>query len=212
MDKRKIILFGGSGGLGQQLTDLLSLQYTVLSMSSKDCDVTGYSNLVRSVDYVVNCACWSYDNVIHKASDVHIRRMIDVNCFGAINIIREYVKYFREHKKPGKIIMMSSFLSARPVRGAGVYSAGKAFVDNLVKASALENAKHNILINSIQAGFFSGGLTNRLPEDVKEYLPTRIPLGRIGTVEELAEAIQFLLKSDYITGTNLVIDGGVSLV
>lgn len=213
MDKRTLILLGGSGGIGTQLTDIFRLSYNVLSMSSKDCDVTGYSNIVRSgVDYVVNCACWNYDDVIHKASDTHIRRMIDVNCFGAVNVIREYVKYFREQKKPGKIVMMSSFLSTRPERGAGVYSAGKAFVDSLVKTAAMENSKYGILVNSVQAGFFNGGLTDRLPVGMKESLPNIIPVGRIGAVEELAHAIQFLLDNNYVTGTNLVIDGGMSLL
>lgn len=209
---RTIILIGGSGGIGSQLTEILSKDYTIVSMSSKDCDVTGYSNIVRACDYVVNCSCWNYDYLLHKTSDVHIRRMIDVNCFGAVNIIREYVKYFRENLKPGKIIMMSSYLSTRPKVGAGVYSACKAFVDALVKTAAVENAKHGILVNSIQAGFFNGGLTDRLPVGVKESLPVIIPVERIGSGYELADAIKFLLNNDYITGTNMVIDGGVSLV
>ena len=213
MEKRTIILLGGSGGLGSQLTEIFNRDYTVLSMSSKDCDVTGYSNIVRSgVDYVVNCAGWNYDDVIHKASDIHIRRMIDINCFGAVNVIREYVKYFREQKKPGKIVMMSSFLSIRPERGAGIYCASKSFIDTITKVAAIENAKHGILINSVQCGFMNGGMTNRLPVGMKESLPNIIPVGRIGEVEELADAIKFLLNNDYVTGTNLVIDGGVSLI
>lgn len=213
MVKRTIIVLGGSGGIGSKLTDIFRLSYNVIPMSSKDCDVTGYSNIVRSgVDYVVNCACFNYDNVIHKSSDVHVRKMINVNCFGAVNVLREYIKYFREQKKPGKIVMMSSFLSTRPEKGTGVYSASKAFINQAVTVAALENAGHGILINSVNAGYFNAGLTDRLPAGMKESLPNIIPVGRIGSVEELAHAIQFLLNNDYVTGTNLVIDGGMSLL
>lgn len=210
---KTILILGGSGGIGNQLTNIFRLSYNVIPMSSKDCDVTGYSNIVRSgVDYVVNCACFNYDNVIHKSSDVHVRKMIDVNCFGAVNVLREYIKYFREQKKPGKIVMMSSFLSTRPEKGTGVYSASKAFINQAVTVAALENAGHGILINSVNAGYFNAGLTDRLPAGMKESLPNIIPVGRIGSVEELAHAIQFLLNNDYVTGTNLVIDGGMSLL
>lgn len=210
---KTILILGGSGGIGNQLTNIFRLSYNVIPMSSKDCDVTGYSNIVRSgVDYVVNCACFNFDNVIHKLSDIHVRKMIDVNCFGAVNVLREYIKYFREQKKPGKIVMMSSFLSTRPEKGTGVYSASKAFINQAVTVAALENAGHGILINSVNAGYFNAGLTDRLPAGMKESLPNIIPVGRIGSVEELAHAIQFLLNNDYVTGTNLVIDGGISLL
>lgn len=213
---KKLLIFGGSGGLGGELNRILSLppySYDVTAISSRDCDITNIKNFTMyNYDYVLNLSCVSVDALIHKTLTVDIERQLEVNCLGAINIIKYFTAQWREWQRPGKIILMSSFLSENPVRGAGIYSACKAFVDNLVKTAALENAKYGITYNSIQAGYFDAGLTHKLPKDFQETVKSKIPVGRFGRVEELASAIHFIFQNDYVTGTNLVIDGGVSLV
>lgn len=216
---KKILVFGGSGGIGSELfKSFLHNKYDFNSLSSKDVDITDFNLVEKTIiahepDLVVNLAAVNIDALLkNPASSGDAEKQIRVNALGAYNILNNALSYFVESGKSGKVIMVSSFLSKRPVKGAGVYSATKAFVDNLVKTAAMENAKYGITVNSIQCGFFDAGLTNKLPETVKNLLPMRIPLGRLGKVEELGHAIKFLFENDYVTGTNLVIDGGVSLV
>lgn len=210
---KKLIIFGGSGGLGTLLTENLSLDFDVTSLSSKDCNITTYKNInQQDAERVLLLSCVNVDSLIRKTSTSDILEQIDVNCIGAVNVIRYFTGYWKDLQRPGKIVLMSSFLSTRPVKGAGIYSASKAFIDNLVKTSSLEAAKDGITINSIQAGYFEAGLTHKLPKSILEKLPSTIPVGRVGKIEELALAIRFLFQNDYVTGSNLMIDGGVSLV
>jgi len=94
--------------------------------------------------------------------------------------------------------------------GTGLYGAGKAFVDHLVQTAALENARHGITVNSIRMGYFDAGLTHRVPERVLSDAMYRIPLQRLGRMEELASAVRFLYENEYVTGTSLDLTGGLS--
>jgi 3-oxoacyl-[acyl-carrier protein] reductase len=93
--------------------------------------------------------------------------------------------------------------------GTSIYSASKAFNDNLVKTIALENAKYHITSNSIQLGYFDGGLTNKVPESIMKQVMEQIPLKRLGAVEELLRAVKFLIETEYVTGSNLTMAGGL---
>jgi 3-oxoacyl-[acyl-carrier protein] reductase len=216
---KKLLILGGSGGIGVALTQELSSSYKVYPLSSLGCDITDIKNL-RSLreqslvgfDYVLNLSAVSIDAVLHKYHDEAIAKQLNVNVLGACNVLKYFIGLWREIEVPGKIILMSSFLSDNPVRGAGIYAASKAFVDSMVKSAAIENAKYKITANSINAGYFDAGLTHRLPKEVINPVKDKIPVGRFGRIEELASAIKFIFENDYVTGSNLVIDGGVSLV
>lgn len=214
---KKLCVFGGTSGLGQGVIKILDGEddYIITSLSSKDCDITDFNNLLQKKHlhehhHILVMSNYNSDGKIGSSSN-EIEEQIDVNIIGALNVASYFIRQNKADNIPRKIIFMSSFLSTHPVKGAGVYSAGKAFIDNLVKTIAIENG-NRILCNSIQAGFFNAGLTDKLPPKIKEALPSRIPVGRLGQVEELAHAIKFLFENDYVTGTNLVIDGGVGLV
>jgi NAD(P)-dependent dehydrogenase (short-subunit alcohol dehydrogenase family) len=209
-----ILIFGGSGGLGSEMTKLFKFQgFNVRSLSSSDCDVRNIDEIppIADYDYVISMVAINRDNLLVRSLPEDVKEQIDVNIIGNINIIRQAFASWKESNKKGKIILMSSYLSIHPVRGASVYSTTKAAIDHLVRVSALENTKYGT-VNSIVAGYFNGGLTNKLPDNIKASLSEKIPVGRIGTPLELYNAIRFLMDNDYITGTNLVIDGGVSLI
>lgn len=215
---KQILVFGGSGGIGKGLFDLGFTGYDTHYLTSKDCDITDFNAVnkiigERQPNIVINLAAINIDGLIKNPSDnLAMVHQMDVNAVGSYNIINNAITYFVESGINGKVIMMSSYLSKHPVKGAGIYSATKAFIDNLVKTAALENAKYGITVNSIQAGYFNAGLTDKLPDHIKNDLQKKIPVGRTGRIFELAHAIQFLIDNDYVTGTNLLIDGGVSLV
>jgi NAD(P)-dependent dehydrogenase (short-subunit alcohol dehydrogenase family) len=109
----------------------------------------------------------------------------------------------------GRIITISSVLAEKPVISTGVYSGCKGFIDSFVKTVALENASKNISCNSIQLGYFDGGLTYKIPETFREQVLNTIPAKRWGSIHELTNLIEFLINTPYVTGTNIKINGGI---
>jgi NAD(P)-dependent dehydrogenase (short-subunit alcohol dehydrogenase family) len=211
----KLLLLGGSGGLGQKLQNETSIKndYLVLSTNSKNCDIRDRQTVKQVIqdfepDYIINLAAYSYNGFIHKQLDSEIDKQISVNVNGVINIVAESVEYFRK-KNTGKIILLSSIVATRPVVGAGIYSASKAFVENLCKTIALENAKYHITCNSIQLGYFDAGLIFTIPEDVRNAIITSIPLKRLGRIDELYKTIQYIFSVDYLTGASIALTGGL---
>lgn len=207
----KVVLFGGSGGLGSKLSELLKEKYEVQALSSKDFDVVEdvYPEGIEG-DIFINLIVHNCDGLISKQSSADIGQQIAVNVTGLTNFLNWSSVYFQSRAKTGKVILISSYLSVHPVKGAGIYSASKAFMDNIVKTFALENARYGITCNSIQLGYFDGGLTYKVPN--LEKVVERIPLRRLGTIQELKNTVEFILSTDYVTGSNILVDGGVSLV
>jgi NAD(P)-dependent dehydrogenase (short-subunit alcohol dehydrogenase family) len=209
---KKILLFGGTGGLGKQLVRELSYEYECISVGSKDCDVTD-ENVVKNVietydvDIIIYLSAKNIDGLIHNQTSETIFSQINVNLNGFLNVLRYSTKPMRA-KEYGRVIYISSVLSKTPIRGTGIYSASKAFCDNLIKTYSLENSKYGITANSIQLGYFEGGLTERVPSDILEGVISEIPLKRFGKVSEMAEIIKTIIKTEYINGTNISITGG----
>ena len=108
-------------------------------------------------------------------------------------------------KNFGRIIFMSSVFSEINVKGYGAYSASKAFVDKLVKIAALENAQYGITVNSIQLGYTGIGMGENTPDLAKQ----RIALKRFVTMQELFNTIEYIIKTEYLTGQNIRLCGGV---
>lgn len=212
---KKIALFGGSGGLGSQLSPLLSEKYNVISLSSKDLDVRNLGDVSsffekNEVDIVINLSGYNSDGFVHKISDqVEIDKMIDINIKGTINIVSSALGKMRE-KKYGRIILISSVLSKKVVPGTSLYTGSKSFIDSIVKTTSVENIGKGITSNSLQLGYFDGGMCHRLPEKFVDGIRNSIGLKRWGSIEELHNAIEFLINTEYITGQNINISGGIN--
>ena len=210
----KIMITGGSGGLGKLLTPLLEEEeHEVLSLSSRDLDISdsvwvAYKILEEEPEVLINMATMSVDSLLSKVDVEDSARQLAVNTNGGLNLIRSFAATCKELEIPGRYIYISSILSDRPVPGAGVYSACKAFNDSLVKTAALENARYGITFNSIQLGFFGAGLCERLHKKVKETAYESIPLKRWGRIEELKNLIDYFIKTEYATGTVVKLTGG----
>ena len=116
----------------------------------------------------------------------------------------------RENKF-GRVIILSSVLSEMTVVGTSVYSASKAFIDSVVKTASAENLSKGITCNSIQLGYFDAGMAHRLTKKISDTVKSKIPLKRFGTMQELHDTIEFLINTEYVSGTAIKIDGGVSL-
>lgn len=213
----RVVLVGGSGGIGRDITPLLQDNYIVVPLSSKDVNLQSVPSIremlsKESPDAILNLATVSVDSTIHRLSGDNFTGLdsqIDTNIRGGSILISEFASMCRE-RKSGKYIYISSILSESPVPGAGIYSACKAFNDSLVKTTALENARiPGVTFNSIQLGYFGSGLCERLSPEMKEYALKTIPTKRFGDPKELVALIELILHNDYITGQNIKLAGGL---
>ena len=111
----------------------------------------------------------------------------------------------------GRIILISSVLSSMAVPGTGVYSATKAFADSLVKTATVENLSKGITCNSIQLGYFDAGMAHEIPDKILDHVINKIPLKRLGNMQELFQTIDYLINTEYISGTSIKINGGINI-
>ncbi len=211
---KTISLFGGSGGLGAKLKPMLETKYKVISLSSSDVDVRNMEELNiwfdnNDIDIIINLSGYNVDGFIHKLnSSADIDNMIDINIKGNVNILSAGLPNMRE-KNYGRIILISSVLSEKIVTGTALYSGAKSFIDSLVKTASAENISKGITCNSIRLGYFDGGMCHRLPEKFVEPIKNSIGLKRWGSIEELYKTIDYLIETEYITGQNINISGGL---
>jgi NAD(P)-dependent dehydrogenase (short-subunit alcohol dehydrogenase family) len=213
---KKLILFGGTGGLGQKLIPFLEKKYDVTSVGSKDVDITSFSEVQKyfndnEFDIVLNMSGSKYDVFLSKIKDSDqedINKMIDVNIKGNINIVSSCLPKMID-KKYGRIISISSVFSELNVPKNSIYCASKAFVDRFISNANKENVKFGITCNTIQLGYWDGGMCYRVEEKYQEMAKEKIGLKRWGKIEELHNTIDYIIENEYVSGTNLRIDGGL---
>lgn len=212
---KKIAFFGGSGGLGSKVVEHLK-GYEIDSVSSKQVDFTRQHSISNyfyrnsDIDVAVIFSNFNHNSFIHKYdtdSEV-LRKQVNVNIVGATECVSRALQDMRE-RGFGRIIIASSVTVDRSVMGAGVYAASKAYYENLVKTVSLENASKGITANCIQLGYMDGGLTYTLPDEFVESTINSIPAKRLGTPEEIASTIDFLIKNSYINGATIKLTGGL---
>jgi NAD(P)-dependent dehydrogenase (short-subunit alcohol dehydrogenase family) len=213
---KTVVLFGATGGLGKQLLPILQTKYNVIGISSSDIDVTSFTQVneffeTNNIDIVINLSGYNFDTFTHKINDEtlnQINKQIDVNIKGTINVVSNCLSKMREQQF-GRIILVSSVLADHPVISTSIYAGCKGFVDSFTKTVALENANKNINCNSLQLGYFDGGLTYKIPENFRDTIKNNIPAKRWGTIAELYNTIDYLIETGYITGQNINISGGI---
>jgi 3-oxoacyl-[acyl-carrier protein] reductase len=213
---KKILILGGTGGLGSQLTEILSLKYNVTSIGSADLDITNKLKCeeffeVNKFDILINLSGYNFDSFIHKldlSKETKLDKMLDVNIKGSINVVSSALKHMRDQQY-GRIILISSVLADKTVVGTGIYSACKSFLDKFVKNVSAENISKGITANTIQLGYFDGGMTYRISEEMISTIKESIGLKRFGSIKELAETVEYFIATEYVTGINLKIDGGI---
>jgi NAD(P)-dependent dehydrogenase (short-subunit alcohol dehydrogenase family) len=213
---KTVALFGATGGLGKQLLPLLQTKYNVIEISSSDIDVTNFKQVnkffeTNNIDIVINLSGYNFDAFTHKINNEilnQIDKQIDVNIKGTINIVSNCLSKMREQQF-GRIILVSSVLAEHPVISTSIYAGCKGFVDSFTKTVALENANKNINCNSLQLGYFDGGLTYKIPENFRDTIKNNIPAKRWGMISELYNTIDYLIETGYMTGQNINISGGI---
>ena len=210
---KKVLLFGGTGGIGRGLTEILKNDFECISVGSTQCDVSNENDVKKFLsnteyDVIIYLSVKNINGELHKQTNDNIKSQLDVNVLGFLNVLRYSTDYLRT-KGYGRIIYISSILSEKPIKGAGIYSATKSFCDNIIKTYSIENSKYGITSNSIQLGYFNDGLTNKINENIKNKVLNNIPLKRFGIVDEICPIIKSIINVEYINGSIISITGGL---
>lgn len=161
-----------------------------------------------AIHILVNNAGVTRDGLIAMMSESDFDRVLDINLKGAFNIIRHCARSFLQ-ARDGAIVNISSVSGMIGNPGQANYSASKAGLIGLTKSIAKEMASRGVRCNAVAPGFIRTDMTGDLSENNK--LLSAIPLSRMGTPEDVADAVVFLIGAQYITGEVLRVDGGVAM-
>ena len=193
------------------------------SASVSACDVSDpetFNSLVKdtgdtygSVDILINNAGVTRDSLIMRMSEDDWNTVIDTNLKGAFNGIKAVTRIMMKQRF-GRIINISSVVGLVGNAGQANYASAKAGLIGLTKATAKELASRNITVNCIAPGYIATDMTNQMDDQTKDLLISQIPLGHIGSPDDIAATALFLASDEagYITGQTITVDGGMVMI
>lgn len=163
-----------------------------------------------SVDILVNNAGITRDGLLLRMKDEDWDAVLTVNLKGAFLCTRAAAKIMTKQRS-GRIINIASVVGQMGNAGQANYCASKAGLMGLTRSNARELAKRNVTVNAVAPGFIATAMTDALPEDKRQELAAQIPLERLGSADDIANAVLFLASdnSGYITGQVLGVNGGM---
>ena len=239
LKNKNIILTGATGGIGSSILDtLISLNANIVATGTNEkkleelkkkyenliCikqDISAHdeleefinnsnSKLGDRIDILINNAGITKDNLTIRMDNEEWKKVIDINLTSTF-LLSKYVIKKMLKKKFGKIINITSVVGHTGNLGQANYSASKGGVSSMSKSLSLEYAKKNIMINCIAPGFIETSMTEKINEDYKTQLKSKIPLDRFGTPQDIANCTAFLCSdlSNYITGETIHVNGGM---
>ncbi len=236
MTPRNILLIGSSGGLGTGLSRHLSkqghqlalhyfkhkpvLDPTTKNMRTYTADITKEDQIAAmikqiqgdfgSIDVVINNAGVSKSAMSWKMSLDDWNETLAVNLTGPF-LVSKYVLPKMREKKSGRIINISSVVAQTGFAGTAAYAASKAGLQGLVRSIAKEVAGTGITVNSIALGYFDQGMIHQVPENLVTDLVHQIPVGKLGSIDELGGLVDYLISdsSSYLTGQTIQLNGGL---
>ena len=164
------------------------------------------------IDILVNNAGITRDNLLIKMSESDFDEVIATNLKGVFNCTKAVTRLMMK-QRGGRIVNMSSVVAMTGNISQANYAAAKAGIIGFTKSSAKELASRNITVNAVAPGFIATDMTDALTEKVKEELLKGIPAGRMGSPEDVANLVAFLVSDQaaYITGQVIAIDGGMAV-
>lgn len=162
------------------------------------------------IDYLINNAGITRDNLIMRMGDDAWQAVLDINLTGTYLCSKAVIRIMMKQKN-GRIVNISSVVGAMGNAGQTNYAASKAGIVGFTKSLAREVAARGITVNAVAPGFIQTAMTDALPDKAREELISLIPNGRLGTPEDVAAAVRFLVSADasYITGQVLHVNGGM---
>ncbi len=175
--------------------------------------ISNVENVCERIDILVNNAGITRDSLMMRMSDEDWHDVISINLEAPFRLMRAVSKSMIRERW-GRIINISSIVGAIGNPGQVNYAASKAGLFGLTKSAAAELATRNITVNCIAPGFIASPMSDKIPEQQKQILEKKIPIGRVGTPEEVAVAVGFLASNEasYITGHVLHVNGGLAMI
>ena len=165
------------------------------------------------IDYLVNNAGITRDNLILRMKEEDWDAVIDTNLKGAWNFSRAALRHMLKNESGGSVLNISSISGVVGMGGQSNYSASKAGMIGLTKALAREVASRNVSVNALALGLVATDMSQALTEEYRQKLTEQIPMGRLAEPDEVARIACFLLSEDarYITGQVIQADGGMAM-
>ena len=172
----------------------------------EDCNNT----LNNKIDILINNAGITVDNLSIRMKNDEWNKVIDINLSSTFLMSKNTIRKMLKNKN-GKIINITSIVGHTGNLGQANYAASKAGIIGMSKSLALEYGKKNIKINCISPGFIKSEMTDKINKNFKKSLEEKISLERLGSPEDVANAVVFLSSSlsDYITGETIHVNGGM---
>jgi len=218
--KKFVSLGGNIIGTGTKTEKLDSLKKEYPKIKVKKFDIADHSRIGEFIDNVelelggldilINNAGMNMDNLSLRMKDEEWKKVIDVNLTSTFLLTKNAIKKMLKNKF-GRIVNITSIVGHTGNLGQANYSASKSGIVGMSKSLAIEYAKKNITINCVSPGFIQTNMTMNIAEKVKLYLTSRIPMGRLGTGEDVSNCVAFLSSSEasYITGETIHVNGGM---
>ena len=235
---KNILITGASGGIGNELVKkFVSLGGNVLGSGTKNekldkikkqypnikvkkFDISEHSRIEEFIDDVslklggldvlINNAGTNADNLSLRMKDEEWKKVIDINLTSTFLLSKHAIKKMLKNKY-GRIVNVTSVVGHTGNLGQSNYSASKAGIIGMSKSLAIEYAKKNITVNCVSPGFIISDMTMNIAEKIKLYLTSRIPMGRLGTGEDVSNCVAFLSseQASYVTGETIHVNGGM---
>jgi len=192
--------------------EAMAYECNVADLTAVDKMISDIVSKYGKLDILVNNAGITKDNLLLKMSEADFDAVINVNLKGTFNTTKAVTKLMMKQRY-GRIINISSIVGVIGNAGQANYCASKAGIIGMTKAVARELASRNVTANAVAPGFIDTDMTKILPDEVKKTLLSQIPAGKLGNVEDISNAVEFLAKeeSGYITGQVINVNGGMAM-